>query len=96
MVRVKIHTILELKEILGQQVIELPIPQGSTVKALLGLMVDKWGARLSPYFADSEHGRHLPPIRILVNGQDIGFLNGMETELRDGDEILILPLVGGG
>ena len=95
-IRVTIHTILGLKEIMGQAVIELPIPQGSTVKALLGLMVDKWGARLSPYFSDSEHGRHLPLIRILVNGRDIGFQNGMETELRDGDEVLMLPLVGGG
>jgi molybdopterin converting factor small subunit len=45
---------------------------------------------------DSEQDRPLPKIRILVNGRDIGFLNGMETELRDGDEVLMLPLVGGG
>jgi len=32
----------------------------------------------------------------MINGQDIGFLDGMETVLQDGDEILIIALVGGG
>jgi molybdopterin converting factor small subunit len=59
-------------------------------------MVEKWGAGLASYFSDAGQDRPLPKIRILVNGQDIGFLHGMETELRDGDEVIILPLVGGG
>jgi molybdopterin converting factor small subunit len=32
----------------------------------------------------------------MVNGQDIAFLNRLETVLKEGDEILILPPVGGG
>jgi molybdopterin synthase sulfur carrier subunit len=95
-IRVKIHSILGLKEILGQRVVELSIPQGSTLRTLLGVMVNRWGARLSPYVADAEDGRQHPRIRILVNGQDIGFLHGLETELQDGDDILMLPLVSGG
>ena len=77
-------------------VIEFSITEGTTVKALLALMVDTWGTRFAAYFSDAEQDHTLPKIRILVNGRDIGFLNGMETELRDGDEVLMLPLVGGG
>jgi len=95
-ISITIRTILGLKEILGKDVIEFSIPQGTAVKALVALMVEQWGARLASYFSDAEQDRPLPKIRILVNGRDIGFLNGMETELRDGDEILMLPLVGGG
>jgi molybdopterin converting factor small subunit len=32
----------------------------------------------------------------MVNGQSIGFLNGMETALQEGDEFLMVPLVAGG
>ncbi|MHB1343322.1 MAG: MoaD/ThiS family protein [Thermoleophilia bacterium] len=32
----------------------------------------------------------------MVNGQDIGFLEGLETVVRDGDDILVLPPAGGG
>jgi molybdopterin synthase sulfur carrier subunit len=95
-ISVTIRTIIGLKAILGQEAIEFPIPEGTTVKSLVALMVDKWGARLAPYFPDAEQDRPLPKIRILVNGRDIGFLKGMETALRDGDEVLMLPLVGGG
>jgi molybdopterin synthase sulfur carrier subunit len=95
-ISITIRTIIGLKQILGQEVIEFSISEGTTVKALVALMVEKWGARLAPYFSDAEDDRPLPKIRIAVNGRDIGFLNGMETELRDGDEVLMLPLVGGG
>jgi len=32
----------------------------------------------------------------MVNGQTISFLDGMETLLKEGDEVLILPPVSGG
>ena len=96
MIKIKIHTILGLKEILGQRVVELPLPQGSTIKALLAVMAHKWGRKFSSYVSDPGHVHLLPHIRILVNGRDIGFINGMETELQDGDEVLMLPLAGGG
>lgn len=95
-ISITIRTILGLKEILGKDVMDFSIPEGTTVKALVALMVERWGARLASYVSDAEEDRPLPTIRILVNGRDIGFLKGMETELRDGDEVLMLPLVGGG
>ena len=33
---------------------------------------------------------------ILVNGRDISVLNGMNTILKDGDELTIVPVVHGG
>jgi molybdopterin synthase sulfur carrier subunit len=96
MINITIRTIIGLKEILGNEAIEFSIPEGTTVNSLVVLMVEKWGAQLTPYFSDAEDDRPLPKIRIAVNGKDIGFLQGMETELREGDEVLMLPLVGGG
>ncbi len=33
---------------------------------------------------------------ILVNGREIASLKGLETELRDGDEVVLIPLIHGG
>ena len=33
---------------------------------------------------------------ILVNGRDISVLNGMNTVLKDGDELTVVPVVHGG
>jgi len=33
---------------------------------------------------------------MLVNGKEIGVLNGLETKLKDGDELILIPVVHGG
>jgi adenylyltransferase/sulfurtransferase len=33
---------------------------------------------------------------ILVNGREISALNGLETSLKDGDEVVLVPVVHGG
>jgi molybdopterin synthase sulfur carrier subunit len=33
---------------------------------------------------------------ILVNGREIGVLNGLETRLKNGDEVVLVPVVHGG
>ena len=37
-----------------------------------------------------------PNALILVNGREISVLNGLETKLKDGDEIVFVPVVHGG
>jgi sulfur-carrier protein len=37
-----------------------------------------------------------PKALILVNGREISVLNGLETKVRDGDEIVFVPVVHGG
>ena len=33
---------------------------------------------------------------VLINGREISVLNGLETRLNDGDEIVFIPVVHGG
>ncbi len=87
---------MELKKICGQREFELSIPQGSTVKSLLTLMVNKWGDLLSAHLYKPGTDSVLPHIRLMVNGRAIEFLEGMETVLQEGDEFQMLPLVAGG
>ncbi|MFL2664636.1 MAG: ubiquitin-like small modifier protein 1 [Dehalococcoidia bacterium] len=35
-------------------------------------------------------------VNIYVNGEDVKYLNGLETELSNSDEITIVPAVAGG
>jgi MoaD family protein len=37
-----------------------------------------------------------PNALILVNGREIGVLNGLETKLKDGDEVVLVTVVHGG
>jgi MoaD family protein len=37
-----------------------------------------------------------PNALILVNGREIGVLDGLGTKLKDGDEVVLVPVVHGG
>ena len=37
-----------------------------------------------------------PNALILVNGREISVLDGLETKLKDGDEVVLIPFVHGG
>lgn len=94
--RVTLHTILGLKEAMGQRLTEIDLPDGSTIEDLLTYLKRRSGERLSGRLFDPDSGAVLPYVRIMVNGQTIQFLEGMETQLEQGDEVLILPPVSGG
>jgi molybdopterin synthase sulfur carrier subunit len=94
--KVTLHTILGLKEAIGQRLTEIDLPDGSTVEDVLRYLYETWGDRLSTHLFDPDSGTVLPYVRIMVNGQAIQFLEGTRTPLNDGDEVLILPPVSGG
>ena len=42
-----------------------------------------------------ENGRLCGAFNIYVNREDIRLLQGLNTPLKDGDDVLIVPLIGG-
>jgi molybdopterin converting factor small subunit len=77
--KVTLHTILGLKEAIGQRLTEINLPDGSTVEDFLRYLKGGWGEQLSTHLFDPDSGAVLPYVRIMVNGQTIQFLDGMET-----------------
>ena len=94
--KVTLHTILGIKDVIGQRLTEIELPQGSTIKGCLTYLKERWGDELSARLFHPDSVEVLPYVRIMVNGQSITFLEGMETPLKDGDEVLILPPASGG
>lgn len=94
--KIILHTILGIKDIVGNRLTEIELPEGSKVGDFLNYMKDKWGDKLAGRLFDPKSGAVLPYVRIMVNGQTIDYLQGTETLLKDGDEVLILPPVSGG
>jgi sulfur-carrier protein len=94
--KITLHTILGIKQAIGHETIELDFPQESTVENFLAYMKERWGGKLYPHLFNPDNDTVYPHVRIMVNGQTIQFLQGMKTVLKEGDEVLILPLISGG
>jgi len=94
--KVMLHTILGIKDVVGQRLTEIEIPDGSTVDDFLKYVKERWGVKLATRLFHPDSVEVLPYVRVMVNGQSIHFLEGMETPLKEGDEVLILPPASGG
>ena len=93
---IKVQTILYLKKIVGAPEIEISVPRGCTLQGLLEKLANNRGEELASHLFKPNSTEILPHLRLMINGRDIGFLDGMKTELHDGNEVLILPPVSGG
>jgi len=64
---------------------------GELVKELTNELPELKRSLIDPQLEDPR-----PNALILVNGREISVLNGLETKLKDGDEIVFIPVVHGG
>jgi len=68
--------------------------EGKTVRELIEDLEQRYTgikARLC-----DENGELRRFINIFVNDEDIRFLQGLDTELKEGDEVSIVPAIAGG
>jgi sulfur-carrier protein len=94
--RIKIHSVLGIKQAIGQKMAEIELPGGSTVEDFIAYVTERWGDKLSSQLLDPDSGAVLPYVRIMINGQTIQYLQGVKTLLKEGDEVLLLPPASGG
>ena len=94
--KITIHAILGIKEVIGRKITEIDLPAESTVEDFIAYMEKRWGDQLASHLFDPKDRTVLPHVRIMVNGQTIQYLQGMKTLLKEGDEVLLLPPASGG
>jgi molybdopterin synthase sulfur carrier subunit len=76
--------------------LELELPKESNIGGVVEGLLSRVGERLRRELIDPLSGTPLPNALILLNGVEINNLDGLETEVRDGDTITLLPVVHGG
>ncbi len=67
----------------------------TTVRELLNNLSSEFGESFRKKLLDS-NGELQGFVNVFVNNTDVRHLKEMETPLKDGDEVLILPAVAGG
>jgi sulfur-carrier protein len=67
--------------------------EGATVGEVLDSLYERYGELRSRIAEDGGLRRF---VNVYVGGEDIRFLDGLDTPVQDGDEVTILPAVAGG
>jgi len=75
----------------GQDTVEAA---GATVQAVLADVIRQFPALKDRLFDEAGQPRRF--INLFINDEDIRFLEGMETTVKNGDSLAIIPAVAGG
>jgi len=84
-----------LRHISGKKQFSVNYQEGCSIKGLVEEIIREM-PQLKHTFSDQELNDSRSNSLILVNGKEISVLNGYETKLCDGDEIVFVPVVHGG
>ncbi len=90
MAQVQVPSLLR-KAVGGEKLIQV---QGNTVAGVLENLTAKYPALKERIL--TPEGKVQPFVVLYVNNEDIRFLQEMETPIKEGDTISILPAVAGG
>jgi sulfur-carrier protein len=95
---VKVRFFTNLREIVNKREETLTFSEGEkvTVDLVLKTLAQKYGNPFMEYVYNGKTEQPKNFLQFLVNGTSTSTLNGLETELKDGDVLAILPPVGGG
>ena len=95
---VKVRFFTNLREIVGKREETMAFPDSGkvTVDIVLKMLSNKYGKPFTEYVYVGESGQPKGFLQFLVNGTSTAALDGLETALKDGDVLAVLPPVGGG
>jgi molybdopterin synthase sulfur carrier subunit len=93
--KVEVRFFTSLREITGKKKEQVQLQNSITVEKLLTRLSKKYGKEFREYLYNME-GKVHGYLLILVNGKSTNVLRGLDTKLKEGDTIAILPPVGGG
>lgn len=83
-----------LQELAGDRTVEVPLPDGATVRDVLAALVEARPG-LTSHVLD-EAGQVAQYVGVFVDGRDIRHLQGLDTPVKPDNEVYIFPPTAGG
>lgn len=92
--RVKVNLYFPFRRELPEGEIVLELPEGASAGEAVAALAARFPALREKLYDSRGNRKRL--VSALVNGTSVQFLQGFSTPLSDGDELTLLPPVGGG
>jgi len=95
--KVKVEFLGHVKNVIGSdREEEVEISEGASIADLLMMLSEKYGEPFKKAVYEKSGADVKSNYIITVNGYLLNQLNGVETKLKHGDHVILLPIVSGG
>lgn len=94
--KIKVKFFALVRELTGKREETVEVDDGSTVRTLLDRLAEEYGAKFQEYLFDPGSTKPRGYLQFLVDGRNIVLMQGLDTVLKEGNSLAILPPVGGG
>jgi MoaD family protein len=95
--RINVKGFLTIQKAMEDQPLVAIETESVTLRTLLGELCNRYGKAFSDLIFDPGTNQLMDHNQILINGTYYRFFpEGMDTKLRDGDTVLLIPPVAGG
>jgi MoaD family protein len=95
--KVKVEFLGHVRNVIGSNREEkVEINDSASIADLLTVLSEKYGASFKKAVYEKSGGDVKSNYIITVNGYLLNQLDGVKTKLKDGDSVVILPIVSGG
>ena len=84
------------QQLSGKKRFMLKLEEPATVRKAVIKLTETFSQEFKRVLVDSQLNDPRPNALILVEGKEISVLQGLETEVKDAEEIVFLPMVHGG
>ena len=95
-IRVKVGLIGVFQGLSGKSQLPLELEEPAAVRDVVRKIAESSPPQLNRALIDPELNDPRPNALILVNGKEVGVLDGLETEVVDGDDIVLISVAHGG
>ena len=84
------------QQLSGKKRFRLKLEEPATVRKVVIKLTETFSSEFKRVLIDLQLNDPRPNALILVGGKEINVLQGLETEIKDSEEIVFLPMVHGG
>ena len=95
-VNVEVRFLGIFQRLSGKKRFKLKLEEPATVRKVVMNLTETFSSEFKRVLVDSQLDDPRPNALILVGGKEISVLQGLETEVKDAEEIVLLPMVHGG
>ncbi|MEM3769803.1 MAG: MoaD/ThiS family protein [Candidatus Bathyarchaeia archaeon] len=93
--KVNFRFVGNFRNITNKSKVTIELKEGAQLKEALKRVIEEF-PKMERALIDPELGDPRPNTLIIVNGREISVLKGLETVLKDGDEVVFIPVSHGG